>query len=139
VSKMASKAPRIILPKAEPGWASASSSPTLDSIPPGSDSPAKRRCISSACMPCRKRKSKVSHASTVRLNCTGDVCTRDDLGTRDLVMTRLQHLGYGRFPQNGLTHCHSVTESNQHAMLAKVCTRQSAIMILMPITGERAH
>ncbi|CZR59534.1 uncharacterized protein PAC_09428 [Phialocephala subalpina] len=57
---MASKlplAPRQLLPKADPE--SSSASPVLDPIPvAGGDQPAKRRCISSACMPCRKRKSK---------------------------------------------------------------------------------
>ncbi|KAF8855494.1 hypothetical protein BDZ45DRAFT_804928 [Acephala macrosclerotiorum] len=57
---MASKlplAPRQLLPKADPETSSAS--PVLDSIPvAGGEHSAKRRCISSACMPCRKRKSK---------------------------------------------------------------------------------
>ena len=43
---------RRILPKQEEG-----NSPPLDSITPARS--AKRRCVSSACIPCRRRKSKV--------------------------------------------------------------------------------
>lgn len=56
----AAKMPRQLLPKAE---SETPMSPTaMDSIPlAGTEGKAaKRRCISSACMPCRKRKSKVS-------------------------------------------------------------------------------
>ena len=52
--------PRQILPKVEPG---SSSSPIFDAPLAGGEPAAKRRCISSACMPCRKRKSKVSTVS----------------------------------------------------------------------------
>ncbi|TVY85089.1 Nitrogen assimilation transcription factor nit-4 [Lachnellula suecica] len=57
----ASQQQRSLLPKAEP-----SRSPSFDSVPAaGGDSdepPAKRKCVSSACMPCRKRKSKCNGA-----------------------------------------------------------------------------
>ncbi|RDL38004.1 Zn2 DNA-binding protein [Venustampulla echinocandica] len=48
--------PRSLLPKSEA--MSSSPSPSLDAAFAGGEAPPKRRCISSACMPCRKRKSK---------------------------------------------------------------------------------
>jgi hypothetical protein len=64
--------PRQILPKVEPG--SSSSSPILDARLAGGERAAKRRCISSACMPCRKRKSKVSTISYSSWNACPQPC-----------------------------------------------------------------
>jgi hypothetical protein len=120
--------PRQLLPKAE---MEASASPVgMDSIPLAGASdgkPVKRRCISSACMPCRKRKSKVS-ASSSGLRCIwaedGDAChmTLGVLfwGLADMLV-------------------YSVTAINRLVPLVEMSITRDAIMISMPIIEEKGR
>ncbi|KAH6663396.1 fungal-specific transcription factor domain-containing protein [Halenospora varia] len=62
-------APRSLLPKTDPALSS-SASPSRDAFSSGGEGPSKRRCVSSACMPCRKRKSKCDGVQPACHACT---------------------------------------------------------------------
>lgn len=104
---VASHQPRSILPKVEASFSSTSQS--LGDIADTAHA-AKRRCISSACLPCRKRKSKV------RSYCTTSTCSY----------------------MVGLLILRSAMVDAPHAMLAWQFIQPTAISILTVITVEKA-